>query len=76
MTYKRLYLPLPSLTLGITRDWLAQCPDNMTEWEIRSWHWYQSEIVLNDCYDYEFALPHFNICPDIKHRSCQNLKPL
>ena len=33
-----LYLWLPILALiGLGMDWLAQCQDNVTEWNIGSW---------------------------------------
>ena len=34
---KNLYLPLSiQVLLGWGRDWLAQCQDNVTEWDIMS----------------------------------------
>ena len=33
------FLARRSALLGEGKDWLAQCQDNITEWDIRLWYW-------------------------------------
>ena len=40
-----LYLLLPNQALSIINLRLAQCQDNITEWDIRSWFWWQDLAV-------------------------------
>ena len=47
------YLSLPSLALGMVaegKNWLAQCKDNMTEWDIGS-SWWQPDFPVGQYYD-------------------------
>ena len=37
ISYSCRFLGRHSLLLGLGKDWLAQCQDNVTEWDIRSW---------------------------------------
>ena len=30
---------VPAAIFGLGKDWLAQCLDNMTEWNMRLWCW-------------------------------------
>ena len=40
----------------------AQCQDNMTEWDIRSWSWWPGFLVEQRHHDY--ALTQVGACPD------------
>ena len=35
----RRFLARRSALLGYEKDWLVQCQNNVTEWDIRSWCW-------------------------------------
>ena len=39
-----------SALLGQDKDWFAQCKDNVTEWDSRSWCW-QPGVPLRQCYE-------------------------
>ena len=39
-----------SALLGSGKDWLAQCQDNATEWDSRSWCW-QSDVPVRQHYE-------------------------
>ena len=47
--HNNLYLLLPTQTLGIIKDsnWLAQCQDNLVEWDIRSCR--RVDIDVDNC---------------------------
>ena len=72
---KNVYLSLSSKALSIIRIWLAQCEDNVTEWDIRSWCW-PPDLPVGQ--HYEVA----TVCTVTSrylswydHRCCQAVKP-
>ena len=65
MTYNVI---LGATLLGYGKDWLAQCQDNVTEWDIRSWCWRSGLLVLvGQHYEshYECALSQVDTHPDM-----------
>ena len=56
------FLARRSALLGYGMDWLAQCQDNVTAWDIRSWHW-QPGFQVGQCYKVVISVPCHKFVP-------------
>ena len=63
----RRFLARRLALLGLDKDWLAQCRDNATEWDIRVWCWFGacSPSGASLLSHHECALSKFGTHPDM-----------